>query len=139
MELARPDWDEYFMDLAKLVATRGTCDRARVGCVFVRGNRLITSGYNGSIAGDPHCDDVGHLLQDGHCIRTIHAEENAILGAAEFGISLKGTDCFVTHKPCFACYKRLAQVGVVRINYLLEHRVYSYVDTRGLLRRWAPK
>ena len=79
----RKPWEEYFMDLAKMVATRGTCDRAYVGCVLVnKDNRIVSTGYNGSISGNPQCDEIGHTMRDGHCIATIHAEQNALLYCA---------------------------------------------------------
>lgn len=71
----RKSWDEYFMEITEMVATRSTCDRAFVGCVLVNSdNRIISTGYNGSVTGNPHCDEVGHTMRDGHCIATIHAE-----------------------------------------------------------------
>lgn len=86
----RLTWDEYFMNLAITVSERGTCDRAYVGCVIVNeDNRIVTTGYNGSIKGNPHCDDIGHTMRDGHCIATIHAEMNALLYCAKEGISVK--------------------------------------------------
>lgn len=87
----RKSWNEYFMDLALNVATRSTCDRAFVGCVLVNSdNRIVSTGYNGAISGNPHCDEVGHTLRDGHCIATIHAEMNALLYCAKEGIAVKG-------------------------------------------------
>ncbi|MCB0159778.1 MAG: dCMP deaminase, partial [Caldilineaceae bacterium] len=86
----RPSWDEYFMDIAFTVAQRSTCDRAHVGCVLVRDRRMLCTGYNGAPAGLPHCDEVGHLMIDGHCVRTLHAEQNAIIQAALHGVSTQG-------------------------------------------------
>ena len=87
----RKSWNEYFMDLAVTVASRSTCDRAFVGCILVnKDNRIVSTGYNGSVAGNPHCDDVGHTMRNDHCIATIHAEMNAVLYCAKEGISLKG-------------------------------------------------
>src|SRR3990172_8820661 len=85
--LMRPDWDSYFMKIAYAVSERSTCDRAFVGAVLVLEKRILTTGFNGSPAGQSHCDEVGHLLVDGHCIRTIHAETNAIIQAALHGVS----------------------------------------------------
>lgn len=116
--LYRETWDSYFMRLAKQVATRGTCDRALVGCVLTRDKRIIATGYNGSPPGHPHCDDQGHVMIDGHCVRTIHAEMNAILQAARTGTSLDGTTCYTTHEPCLNCMKSLLTAGIKRVVFL---------------------
>lgn len=114
--MSRPDWDSYFMEIAHVVAKRGTCDRARVGAVIVKENRIISTGYNGSPPGMDHCDDVGHLMIDGHCLRTLHAEENAILQAAAIGgVSTQGATLYTTHSTCYPCLKRAIGVGITRI------------------------
>jgi len=113
----RPDWDSYFMKIAYAVSERSTCDRALVGCVLVLEKRILTTGFNGSPAGQEHCDEAGHLMVDGHCVRTIHAETNAIIQAALHGVSTKGSTCYVTHLPCINCTKALINAGVVRIVY----------------------
>lgn len=118
----RKAWDQYFMDHAFLVAQRGTCNRARVGCVLIKGNRIIASGYNGSPSGLPHCDDEGHLMRDGHCIRTVHAEENALLQCSRFGIASEGATAYVTHEPCVHCRKRMIQAGIVKVVYYNAYR-----------------
>lgn len=111
----RKSWDDYFMSIASSVATRSTCDRLHVGCVIVKDNRILSTGYNGSIRGLEHCDDVGHLYnKEDRCIRTIHAEQNAILHAIE---SLNGSTVYVTHYPCENCSKLLVQSGVKRVVY----------------------
>ncbi len=123
----RKSWEYYFMDLAHTVATRGTCDRASVGCVLVNSdNRIISTGYNGSIAGMPHCDEVGHRMREGHCIATIHAEMNALLYCAKEGIAVKGSTCYVTHFPCLNCTKSLIQAGISRIYYREGYRIDEY-------------
>ncbi|WP_297809837.1 cytidine/deoxycytidylate deaminase family protein [uncultured Finegoldia sp.] len=123
----RKSWNEYFMDLALNVATRSTCDRAFVGCVLVNSdNRIVSTGYNGAISGNPHCDEVGHTLRDGHCIATIHAEMNALLYCAKEGISVKGCICYVTHFPCLNCTKSLIQSGISKIYYHEAYRVDEY-------------
>lgn len=123
----RQSWQEYFMKIAKTVATRSTCDRAYVGCVLVnKNNRIVATGYNGSISGDDHCLDVGHYLRDGHCIRTIHAEMNALLNSAKDGVSVKNTICYVTHFPCLNCTKSLIQAGVTKVYYHEAYRVDEY-------------
>ncbi|MCI5839335.1 MAG: deaminase [Peptoniphilaceae bacterium] len=119
--------DQYFMKLAFNVASRGTCDRAYVGCILVNDeNRIISTGYNGSIKGNPHCDEVGHTMRDGHCIATIHAEMNALLYCAKEGISVKNATCYVTHFPCLNCTKSLIQSGIKKIIYAYAYRVDEY-------------
>lgn len=119
----RPSWDSYFMGIAKLVAERATCDRAHVGAVLVRDRRIISSGYNGSLPGQAHCNDVGHLMVDGHCVRVNHAELNLIAQAALHGEKTEGTTCYVTHHPCLNCLKLLISSGVSRIVYGETYRV----------------
>ena len=110
-----------------MVATRSTCDRAFVGCVLVNeDNRIISTGYNGSITGNKHCDEVGHTMRDGHCIATIHAEMNALLYCAKEGISVKSARCYVTHFPCLNCTKALIQSGIKAIIYKEAYRVDDY-------------
>lgn len=118
----RPDWDSYFMKIAAAVSERSTCDRAMVGCVLVLEKRILTTGFNGSPSGQPHCDEVGHLMVDGHCVRTIHAETNAIIQAALHGVSTKGCTCYVTHFPCINCAKVLINAGIVRLVYDVDYR-----------------
>lgn len=118
----RPDWDSYFMKIAYAVSERSTCDRAFVGCVLVREKRILTTGFNGSPAGQDHCEDVGHLMVEGHCIRTIHAETNAIIQAALHGISTRNAICYVTHFPCINCTKVLINAGIERIVYSVAYR-----------------
>ncbi len=119
----RPDWDSYFIKIAYAVSERSTCDRAFVGCVLVLDKRILTTGFNGSPTGQPHCDEVGHLLVDGHCVRTIHAETNAIIQAALHGVSTRGCTCYVTHFPCIQCTKALINAGVNRLVYHQPYRV----------------
>ena len=118
----RPDWDSYFMKIAFAVSERSTCDRAFVGCVLVRDKRILTTGFNGSPAGQEHCDEVGHLIVEGHCVRTIHAETNAIIQAALHGVSSKGAICYVTHMPCIQCAKALINAGITKIIYSVAYR-----------------
>ncbi len=114
---SRPSWDEYFMGIAHEVANRSTCERAQVGAVIVKNKRIITTGYNGSPSGLPHCTEVGCLMENGHCIRTLHAEQNAIIQAALHGVSTAGASIYVTHQPCFLCAKMIINAGIVRIVY----------------------
>jgi dCMP deaminase len=119
----RPDWDSYFLKIANAVSERSTCDRALVGCVLVLEKRILTTGFNGSPAGQPHCDEVGHLMVEGHCVRTIHAETNAIIQAALHGVSTRGSICYVTHFPCINCTKVLINAGITRLVYSLSYRL----------------
>jgi dCMP deaminase len=114
---ARPSWDDYFMDITFQVAKRSTCDRARVGAVIVKDKRILTTGYNGSPAGLPHCDEIGHLIVGGHCVRTLHAEQNAIIQAALHGVSVAGGTIYVTHQPCITCAKMIINAGIRRVVY----------------------
>jgi len=120
--MARKSWDDYFMDIAKHVATRSTCDRKHVGAVVVRDRVILTTGYNGSMAGAPHCDDEGHLMIDGHCTRTVHAEMNAIAQAAKNGIMIDGADLYVTARPCWNCFRVIANSGIRNVYYFEEYR-----------------
>jgi dCMP deaminase len=113
----RASWDEYFMSIAQVVATRSTCPRKYVGAVVVRNRIILSTGYNGSIRGMPHCSDVGHMMEDGHCVATIHAEANAIIQAARSGVNIDGATCYATASPCWNCFKQLANAGIVRIAY----------------------
>ncbi len=113
----RPSWDEYFLRIAFTVAERSTCDRAHVGAVIVRDRRILTTGYNGAPASLPHCDDVGHLMLDGHCVRALHAEQNAIIQAALHGVGTVGSMIYVTHQPCLTCAKMIINAGIERVVY----------------------
>jgi dCMP deaminase len=132
----RPDWDSYFMKIAHAVSERSTCDRAEVGCVLVLEKRILTTGFNGSPAGQDHCDESGHLMVDGHCVRTIHAETNAIIQAALHGVSTRGATCYVTHLPCINCTKALINAGITRIVYEADYRkdpiAMSFLETAGI-------
>jgi dCMP deaminase len=123
-EYERPSWDEYFLKMVEMVGTRGTCDRGRSGCVIVKDKRILTTGYVGSPMGLPHCDKVGHDLhtvknQDGssseHCIRTAHAEQNAINNAARSGVALLGAMMYSKMVPCYKCAQSIVNVGIVRM------------------------
>lgn len=121
---SRPNWDEYFLEIADVVGKRGTCDRGRCGAVVTLSNRIIMTGYAGAPAGQPHCDEVGHDMQkrthsDGsvssHCVRTSHAEENAIVHAARFGISLEGATIYTKMMPCVNCARLIISAGIRRV------------------------
>jgi dCMP deaminase len=113
--IERPSWDQYFMAIAVLYSSRGTCDRLRMACVLVNNKRIVGAGYNGSVAGLPSCDEADHLMIDGHCVRTIHGEDNAVANAQG---SLAGATAYITAKPCIDCTKRLIQYGVKRVVYI---------------------
>ena len=111
----RVSWDEYFMGIALQVATRATCDRKHVGAVIVRDKTILSTGYNGSIRGLPHCSDAGHLMEDGHCVRTVHAEANAICQAARNGVRIEGADIYTTASPCWSCFRLIANSSIRRV------------------------
>src|SRR3989338_3184231 len=113
----RPSWDEYFLEIAKVVATRSTCDRANVGAVIAKNKVILSTGYNGAPRGLPHCDDVGHEIVDGHCIRTIHAEANAIAQAARNGTAIEGATIYLTVSPCYDCFKMMVNAGIQGVVY----------------------
>lgn len=118
---SRRSWEEYFLLMSQLVATRSTCPRRSVGAVLVRDHRVIATGYNGSPAGQPHCLDVGCLLENGHCVRTIHAEENALLQCARYGIATAGVDLYCTDLPCRFCARSLTQAGIRSVHYVNDY------------------
>lgn len=124
----RVEWPQYFMQIAHLVASRATCDRKHVGAVLVLEKRVIATGYNGSAPGMPHCDTVGHDMDEGHCVRTIHAEANAIAQAARFGMALHGSVLFVNTFPCWPCFKLVVSSGVKSVFYDDNYRVDERVE-----------
>ncbi|HMN11134.1 MAG TPA: cytidine/deoxycytidylate deaminase family protein [Bellilinea sp.] len=132
----RPSWDTYFMQIARDVAARSTCDRAFVGAVLVRDKHIIATGYNGSPAGLPHCDETGHLMVEGHCVRTVHAEVNSIVQAAVFGLVTEGATCYVTHFPCLNCTKTLINAHIKRLVYDTSYRMdpiaVEFLSTAGI-------
>ncbi len=120
----RPSWDEYFIAQADFLGSRGTCDRSRSGCVIAKDKRIISTGYIGSPPGIPHCDDVGHEMhtvinEDGtrsmHCVRTTHAEQNAIVQAARFGLALDGSTLYCKMTPCYTCAKLVITAGIKKV------------------------
>lgn len=111
----RPSWDEYFLKLAMLASERATCPRMHCGCVIVKERYVLSTGYNGSLPGLEHCEDVGCLIVDNHCVRTNHAEMNAITQAAKHGVSLDGSTAYVTNTPCTTCAKALVGAGIRRV------------------------
>jgi len=136
-KLIRPSWDDYFMAIARLIATRSTCNRLQAGAVLVKDKRIVSTGYNGSPPSLPHCDDAGHLLEDGHCVRTIHAEHNALLQAAVIGgTSTKNATLYTLYSPCIHCAKYIVAAGVKRIvigKVYRNQQVKEYLEKAGLL------
>ncbi len=123
------------MRIAREVATRATCDRKHVGAVIVRDRSILATGYNGSIGGLPHCDEVGHMMQDGHCIRTIHAEANAVIQAARNGVRIEGAGIYVTASPCWSCFKMIANAGLRRIvfgEFYRDERIFEHARQLGI-------
>ena len=111
---------------AILLSMRSTCERLSVGAIIVRDNRIIAGGYNGAVSGDDHCIDVGCYIRDGHCMRTIHAEMNAVLQCAKFGIPTADAEIYVTDFPCLQCTKSLLQAGIKKIHYLRNYNNDEY-------------
>jgi dCMP deaminase len=122
----RLSWQDYFMANAELISKRSTCDRAFVGAVLVKDNRIIATGYNGGVAATANCNEVGHQMDDGHCIRTVHAEMNALIQCAKEGISTNGTEIYVTHFPCINCTKALLQAGIKKITYKTAYHIHPF-------------
>ena len=133
--MARSNWEEYFMNIAKEAASRSTCDRKHVGSVIVRDKSILSTGYNGSIRGMPHCYEVGHLMENGHCVATIHAEANAVLQAAKNGVMINGSEVYITASPCWTCFKMLANAGIKKIYYgefYRDERIFEVAKKIGI-------
>jgi dCMP deaminase len=137
----RPTWDEYFMEIANTVSKRATCDRGRSGCVIARDRQLLVSGYVGSSIGLPHCDDVGHQMKkmihedntvSMHCVRTVHAEQNAICQAAKLGISLRGSTLYCRMTPCRTCAMLIINCGIVRV--VCEKKYHSAAESEEIFK-----
>ena len=134
-ERIRVSWDEYFMNIAREVATRSTCSRKHVGAVIVRDRTILSTGYNGSVRGLPHCDDAGHMMEDGHCVRTLHAEANAIIQAAKNGTRIDGAAIYVTASPCWSCFKTIANAGLQKIffgEFYRDQRIFEMSSELGI-------
>ena len=137
----RPSWDEYFMEVASSIAKRATCDRGRSGCVIARDNQLLATGYVGAPAGLPHCDEAGHemrklLREDGttsqHCVRTVHAEQNAICQAAKRGVAISGATLYCRMTPCRTCAMMIINCGIVRV--VAERRYHAGAESEAMFR-----
>jgi dCMP deaminase len=125
-EMMRLSWDQYFMAQSHLLANRSTCTRLAVGATIVRDRRIIAGGYNGSTSGGVHCTDDGCYVIDDHCVRTIHAEMNAILQCAKFGVPTQNAEIYVTHFPCLQCSKAIIQAGIKKIYYATSYHNHPY-------------
>lgn len=131
----RVSWEKYFMNIAREVATRSTCDRKHVGAVIVRGKTILATGYNGSIRGLAHCDDAGHEMENTHCVRTVHAEANAIVQSARNGVRLEDSEIYVTASPCYDCFKMIANSGINKIyfgEFYRDQRILDHAKEIGL-------
>lgn len=124
--MERISWDQYFMAQSHLLALRSTCTRLTVGATIVRDKRIIAGGYNGSIAGGDHCIDKGCYVIDHHCVRTIHAEMNALLQCAKFGVPTSESEIYVTHFPCLQCCKAIIQAGIKTVYYAEDYKNHPY-------------
>jgi len=134
--MKRPSWDEYFIQQCDLIASRATCDRKRVGAIIVKDKRIVSSGYNGSLPGLLHCDDVGHDMEDSHCIATVHGEVNAIADAARRGVSTDGAMLYCNTMPCWSCFKTIVSSGIVEIVFRDEYRAEQkskVIETANLI------
>ncbi|EKE12149.1 MAG: CMP/dCMP deaminase, zinc-binding protein [uncultured bacterium] len=138
----RPSWDDYFIDIVKAVSTRGTCDRGHAACVFVKDKQILVTGYAGSPVGFPHCDEVGHDLRktlndDGtislHCVRTVHAEQNAICQAAKRGIAINDATVYVNMTPCKTCAMLLINSGIKRV--YAERKYYAGQESEQMFKK----
>lgn len=142
MNNQRPSWDEYFMEIANTVSKRATCDRGRSGCVIVRDKQILVTGYVGAPKGLPHCDDVGHQMkktihEDGtvtnHCVRTVHAEQNAICQAAKLGISLNKSTLYCRMTPCRVCAMLIINCGIERV--VCEKRYHVAEESEEMFKK----
>ena len=138
----RPTWDEYFIEVANTIAKRATCDRGRSGCVIARDKQILVTGYVGSPTGLPHCDEVGHLFkkvihEDGkitnHCVRTVHAEQNAICQAAKMGISLNGATLYCRMTPCRTCAMLIINCGIKRV--ICERKYHAGIESEEMFKQ----
>lgn len=139
---ARPSWDDYFVEVADTIAKRATCDRGRSGCVIARNRQLLVTGYVGSPSGLPHCDDVGHQMKKvihedvhitEHCVRTVHAEQNAICQAARLGVSIEGATLYCRMTPCRTCAMMIINCGIVRV--VCERKYHAGAESEEMFRQ----
>lgn len=142
MTYIRPTWDEYFLEIMEATSKRATCDRGRSACVIAKDNAILAAGYVGAPRGLDHCDDVGHLMktvkhEDGtesnHCVRTVHAEQNAICQAAKKGVSIDGATLYCRMTPCRACAMMIINCGIVRV--VCERKYHRGVESEEMFAR----
>ncbi|RKX93415.1 MAG: cell division protein DedD [Spirochaetes bacterium] len=140
----RPSWDEYFMEVADAISKRATCDRGRSGCVIAKDRQILVTGYVGSPQGLPHCDEVGHQLkktihEDGHvtthCVRTVHAEQNAICQAAKRGIAIDGATLYCRMTPCRTCAMLIINCGIKRV--VCEKKYHAGEESEAMFQQAA--
>ncbi len=138
----RPSWDDYFLEVAHAIAKRATCDRGRSGCVIAKNKQLLVTGYVGAPAGLPHCDDSGHQMkkvvhEDGretmHCVRTVHAEQNAICQAAKLGVPIDGATLYCRMTPCRTCAMLIINCGIVRV--VCERKYHAGSESEEMFRQ----
>ncbi|OGM31604.1 cell division protein DedD [Candidatus Woesebacteria bacterium RIFCSPHIGHO2_01_FULL_44_21] len=138
----RPSWDDYFMEVADAISKRATCDRGRSGCVIAKDKQVLATGYVGSPSGFPHCDEVGHQIkklihEDGtvteHCVRTVHAEQNAICQAAKRGVSIRGATVYCRMTPCRTCAMLLINCGIVRV--YCERKYHAGAESEQMFKK----
>ncbi|GAF15412.1 DCMP deaminase [Bacillus sp. JCM 19046] len=127
--MERISWDLYFMAQSQLLSLRSTCPRLKVGATIVREKRIIAGGYNGSVSGSDHCLDQGCYVIDNHCVRTVHAEVNALLQCAKFGVPTQGAEIYITHFPCVHCAKSLIQAGISKVHYAKDYKNHPYAES----------
>jgi dCMP deaminase len=135
MSDSRIGWNEYFMNIADQVGTRSTCARKHIGAVIVRDKTILSTGYNGSLRGAPHCDEIGHDMENDHCIRTVHAEANAIAQAARHGVMVDGAEIYVTASPCLTCFKLVVNAGIRVVHFrefYRDERIREYARQAGV-------
>jgi dCMP deaminase len=142
VKYTRPSWDEYFMEVMEAISKRATCDRGRSGCVIVKNKQILVTGYVGSPMGLPHCDEVGHqmkkmLNEDGsiseHCVRTVHAEQNAVCQAAKLGVSIDGATVYCRMTPCRVCAMLLINCGIKRV--VCERRYHAGAESEEMFKK----
>ncbi len=141
-EYVRPSWDDYFMEVMEAISKRATCDRGRSGCVIVKDKQILVTGYVGSPKGLPHCDEVGHqfkkmINEDGsiseHCVRTVHAEQNAICQAAKRGIAIDGATLYCRMTPCRTCAMLIINCGITRV--VCERKYHAGAESEEMFKK----
>ena len=123
------------MGIAQQVSKRSTCDRKNVGAVIVRDKVILSTGYNGSIRGVKHCDEIGHLIENGHCVRTVHAEVNAVAQSAMNGTEIKNSSIYLTASPCWPCFKVIVNSGIKKIyfgEFYRDEKIFKFAQESGI-------